>query len=79
MSNRMIIGGVVGGGVAPCCFTPAPAALLGALGLSAWLGGADYVLMPAFAFFVPFSAYAIRRRTGKAVAACDTARAPASM
>ena len=33
--------------VALCCFTPILAVLLGALGLSAWVGYLDYVLLPA--------------------------------
>src|SRR3546814_7000727 len=33
-----------------CCATPLLVVLLGAIGLSAWLGWIDYVLMPALAF-----------------------------
>ncbi|MCB1733349.1 MAG: mercury resistance system transport protein MerF, partial [Halieaceae bacterium] len=36
--------------------------LLGALGLSAWLGWLDYVLLPALAFFVALTVYAVWRR-----------------
>lgn len=79
MTNRMIVGGVVGSVVAAlCCFTPVLVVLLGAVGLSAWLGWADYVLMPALMFFVGLTAYAIYRRKENAGAACDTACAPGS-
>lgn len=33
--------------VALCCFTPILVILLGAIGLSAWVGYLDYVLLPA--------------------------------
>lgn len=50
-----------------CCFTPSLVALLGALGLSAWLAWLDYVLLPAFVFFLLLSLYAmlsiLRRRS----------------
>jgi len=36
--------------------------LLGAVGLSAWLGWLDYVLLPALAFFVALTVYAVWRR-----------------
>ncbi|MCE8008285.1 MAG: hypothetical protein B7X55_01295 [Rhodobacterales bacterium 34-62-10] len=45
-----------------CCFTPVLVVLLGAVGLSAWLGWLDYVLLPALAFFIGLTAYAVWRR-----------------
>lgn len=33
--------------VAICCFTPILVVVLGAVGLSAWIGVLDYVLLPA--------------------------------
>ena len=43
--------GMIGSVIAAiCCFTPALVLLLGALGLSAWLGWLDYVLQPVYAF-----------------------------
>ncbi len=48
-----------------CCFTPALVLLLGAVGLSAWLGWIDYVLWPALLFFMGLSVYAFRRHRGK--------------
>ncbi|MDX1465170.1 MAG: mercury resistance system transport protein MerF [Halomonas sp.] len=48
--------------VALCCFTPILVILLGTLGLAALTGYLDYVLLPALAFFIGLSVYAIRRK-----------------
>jgi mercuric ion transport protein len=53
-----------------CCFTLALALLLGAVGLSAWLGWVDYVLLPAMALFLVVIAYGLWRRR-RAVACCE--------
>lgn len=54
--------GIVGSVVAAiCCFTPALVLLLGAVGLSAWLGWLDYVLFPALAVFLGLTAWAVYR------------------
>lgn len=47
-----------------CCFTPLLVVALGALGLSAWLGWADYVLLPALGGFLALTGYALVRRAG---------------
>ncbi len=49
MRDRMLITtGTVGAVVAAvCCATPLLAVLFGAVGLTAWLTKADYVLIPA--------------------------------
>ena len=55
--------GIVGSIVAAvCCFTPALVILLGAVGLSAWLGWIDYVLLPALAIFLGLTAFGLWRR-----------------
>ena len=54
-----IIGSVL---VALCCFTPILVVLLGVVGLSAVLGWIDYVLLPALAFFIALTAFAVWRR-----------------
>ena len=54
-----ITGSVV---VALCCFTPLLVVLLGAVGLSAWLGWLDYVLFPALAIFLGITGYGLWRR-----------------
>jgi mercuric ion transport protein len=51
-----------------CCFTPLLVLILGAIGLAAWVGYLDYVLMPALLFFVGLIIYAITR---KSKASCD--------
>jgi mercuric ion transport protein len=59
--------GVVGSVVAAiCCFTPALVVLLGAVGLSAWLGWIDYALFPALTVFLGMIAYGLRRRRATA-------------
>jgi mercuric ion transport protein len=79
MSQRMIVGGVVGSVIAAlCCFTPVLVVLFGALGLSAWLGWADYVLMPALIFFMLLTGYAVYRQKRNANAACGSACTPGS-
>ncbi len=61
--RKLIATGIVGTVIAAlCCFTPVLVVLLGAVGLSAWLGWLDYVLLPALAFFVVLTLYAVWRR-----------------
>ena len=54
-----VVGTVI---VALCCFTPVLVILLAAVGLSAWLGYLDYVLLPALAIFIGLIFYAWYRR-----------------
>ncbi len=54
-----IIGTVI---AALCCFTPILAVLLGAVGLPAWLGYADYVLLPALGICLAITIYAVARQ-----------------
>lgn len=61
--RKLLLTGIVGTVVAAlCCFTPILVALLGAVGLSAVLGWIDYVLLPALAFFIALTVYAVWRR-----------------
>ena len=64
MNDRKLLGvGIVGTVVAAlCCFTPLLVVVLGAVGLSAALGWLDYVLLPALAFFIALTIYAVYRR-----------------
>jgi mercuric ion transport protein len=63
--------GIVGAVVAAvCCATPVLVLALGALGLSAWVGGLDYVLLPALVLFLGLTAYGLWRRK-RAAACCD--------
>ena len=55
--------GIIGTAVAAlCCFTPVLVILFGAVGLAAWIGYLDYVLMPALIFFVGLTIYAYTRK-----------------
>lgn len=46
-----------------CCFTPILVILLGSLGLSAWLGWLDYVLLPSMVLFMIITAYALVKKS----------------
>lgn len=57
--------------VALCCFTPILVILLGVVGLSALTGYLDVVLLPALAFFIGLTLYAVWRKRK-----ADACRAP---
>ena len=63
MNDRNLLRtGIIGSVTAAiCCFTPVLVILLGAVGLSAWLGWLDYVLFPALAIFLGLTGYAVYR------------------
>ena len=77
MNDRtMLRTGIVGSTVAAiCCFTPALVVVLGALGLTAWVGWLDYALLPALALFVALTAIALIRLR-RAAAAGDGRAGP---
>lgn len=55
--------GIIGTVIAViCCFTPALVILLGAVGLSAWLGWLDLVLLPALGICLLITVYALWKR-----------------
>lgn len=67
--RRLLKTGVIGSVVAAiCCFTPLLVVLLGAVGLSAWLGWIDYVLFPTLAVFLGITGYALYRLNTRAKA-----------
>ena len=70
MDNRSLLKtGITGSAIAAvCCATPVLVIALGVVGLSAWTGWLDYVLIPALVVFVGITIYAWRRR--RAEAAC---------
>lgn len=70
--------GVVGAVIAAiCCATPVLVLALGALGLSAWLDWADYIVIPALVAFAALAAYGFyRRRSAAPGACCETAGTP---
>mgnify|MGYP006437409115 CR=1 FL=1 len=64
--------GIIGSAIAAlCCFTPVLVIAFGAAGVSAWLGYADVVLLPALAFFIGLTFFALYRRR-RAAQCCDT-------
>jgi mercuric ion transport protein len=66
--RTLITTGIVGAVVAAvCCATPLLAIVFGALGLTAWLAKADYVLIPALILslgLIGFNLYRRRLRQG---------------
>ena len=61
--RRLLRVGIIGTVVAKlCCFTPVLVVLLGAVGLAALTGDLVYVLLPALAFFVGLTIYALYQR-----------------
>jgi mercuric ion transport protein len=62
MNNKLLGTGVIGTVIAAlCCFTPVLVVLFGAVGLSAFVGLLDYVLLPALLAFVLLTLYALVR------------------
>ncbi|MBL27267.1 MAG: hypothetical protein CMM50_06935 [Rhodospirillaceae bacterium] len=63
MNDRTLLeAGIIGTIVAAiCCFTPVLVIVFGALGLSAWLGWIDYLLLPALGMFLAVTAWALIR------------------
>ena len=64
MTNKGLLKtGIIGTVVAALCFfTPLLVVVLSAIGLSAWLAWADYVLFPALAVFVALTVVALSRQ-----------------
>ncbi len=62
--------GLIGSALAAlCCFTPVLVIGLTGIGLAAWIGHLDQVLLPALVFFVGLTVYALFRKDG---ASCST-------
>ena len=68
MDNRTLLRTGIAGSVvaALCCATPVLVIVLGAVGLSAWVGWVDYVVIPALVFFIGLTIYALKRRRAEA-------------
>jgi mercuric ion transport protein len=62
------IGAIV---AAICCATPLLVVVFGALGLTAWLAKADYVLIPALVICLALVGVGLYRRRAAARACCD--------
>jgi mercuric ion transport protein len=67
MQDRALITtGVVGTVIAAiCCATPLLAVVFGAVGLTAWLAGADYVLIPALLICLGLIGLGLHRRRAR--------------
>ena len=75
MNDRSLITtGAIGAIVAAiCCATPLLAIGFGALGLTAWLSKADYVLIPALVICLGLVGFGLYRRRSAAQACYDPA------
>ena len=61
--DRLVRRGLLGAAIAAlCCFTPLLAVALGAVGLSALLAYADFVLLPALLLCIAVVALGLYRR-----------------
>jgi len=61
--HTLITTGVIGGVLAAvCCMTPLLVIVFGAVGLTAWLAKADYVLVPALILCLALVAFGLYRR-----------------
>ena len=75
--QTLLRAGIVGGIVAAvCCATPLLALALAALGLSAWLAWADYVLLPLIALCLALVALAVWRSRRTPARAATSAASP---
>lgn len=73
--QKLLCTGVGGSAIAAiCCFTPVLVILFGAVGLSWAIGYLDYVLLPALAFFLALTVYAVVRLLRNRAATDGTTR-----
>jgi len=71
-SRTLLTTGAIGSVIAAvCCATPILAIAFGALGLTAWLSKADYVLIPALLICLGLVGFGLYRRRVEAQACCD--------
>lgn len=72
MTGRKLFGLGMAGSLlaAVCCATPLLAIVLGALGLSAWLGWSDYIVVPALLVFLAIMVYGLTRSRQAATPGC---------
>jgi len=62
-TSRLLKMGFIGMVIsALCCFTPVLVMLFGAVGLAAWVGHLDVVLIPSLAVFTLLTIYAFIRK-----------------
>jgi len=71
--SRLLATGIIGTIIAAlCCFTPILLILFGVVGLAAWTGYLDYVLMPALVFFIALTVYAFMKKDKGKGACCKS-------
>ena len=71
--RTLITTGAIGGTLAAiCCATPLLVVALGALGLTAWLSKADYVLIPTLLICLGLVCLGLYRRHAAAQACCNS-------
>jgi len=77
--STLIKTGAIGAVVAAvCCATPVLVIGLGAIGLSAWAGALDYVLLPVLALCLSVLGYGLYKRRQSAAVCCETHNANAN-
>jgi mercuric ion transport protein len=67
-NNKLIVTGVTGAAITVFCSTcgaPLLATVLAALGLSAWLGSIDYMLLAIMVLFLGLARYGLYRQRGE--------------
>jgi mercuric ion transport protein len=61
--RTLVTTGTIGAVLAAlCCFTPFLAVILGAVGLTAWLAKADYVVLPVLLLCLALLAFGLYRK-----------------
>jgi len=61
--NKLLKTGVIGAAtMIVCCFTPALVIIMGGLGLSAWVSGLDWILLPLLVVFIAMTAFALIKK-----------------
>ena len=61
--KKLLWTGITGSVIAAiCCATPVLVIAFGAVGLSAWVRGLDFVLLPTLAIFLALTGYALWKR-----------------
>lgn len=71
-SRKLVITGMIGAGIAAlCCVTPILVGLLAVLGLGAFTGYLDFVLLPALFFFLCLLAYGLAKQRSGDTSCCS--------
>jgi len=71
-TSTLLKTGIIGMAIsALCCFTPVLVILFGAVGLAAWVGHLDAVLIPSLVAFTLLTVYAFMRKDREAQQSSD--------